>query len=97
MTRIIRRETRKRGFFGWVFLIIFVLFNLYMAYALFAGLANVGSSPMPDSEAGRAGAAIGTTIGLGLILGIWASGAVITGLLALLTRGNKVVVEETAE
>ena len=95
MATIVRRETRKRGFFGWIFLLIFLAWNLLLAYAFLAGLSNVATSNGPTDAASRAGAAIGTTIGAGLILGIWAAGALITGLFALLFRGSKVIVEET--
>jgi len=94
MSRTIRKEIRKRGVVGWFFLLIFIGFNVLMAYAFFAGMANVASIPEPSSSAGRAGAAIGTTLGAGMILFIWAAGSVITGLLALLTRGQKTIIEE---
>ena len=50
---------------------------------------TMGASEVMDSatsEAARAGAAIGTGIGVTMILIIWVIGAVITGLLALMTR-----------
>ncbi len=89
-------ERRKRGFFGWIFLVAFWLFNAFMAFALFAGLSNVSNmSSTLTSDAERAGAAIGTTIGASMILGIWLAGAVILGLFVLFTRGTKII--ETIE
>ncbi|ANW00928.1 hypothetical protein LMTR13_12860 [Bradyrhizobium icense] len=46
------------------------------------------------SEAGRAGAAIGTTLGTGFIISIWTCGSIVLGLFVLFTRGRKVIVEE---
>jgi len=94
---IIRREIRKRGFFGWVFLLIFLGFNALMAVWLFNYWSQIGGNLATSSEAGRAGAAIGATIGTSMILFIWAVGAVITGLLALLTRGPKTYIEGESE
>jgi hypothetical protein len=96
MAKIIRRETRRRGFFGWLFLLLFLAFNALMALWLFAYWGELGKIATP-SEAERVGRTIGGTIGTGLILFFWVSGAVITGLLALLTRGRKTIVEETVE
>jgi hypothetical protein len=96
MTKVVRREIRKRGFLGWVFLILFLGFNALMLWALLAGLAGVGETTASlETEAERAGAAIGATLGAGVLMVVWACGAVILGLLAILTRGSKTVVEET--
>lgn len=86
-------ERRKRGFFGWLFLLIFIIWNVLMLIWLItagAGMSDVIQSS--DSEAGKTGAAIGAGIGFIFLLFVWAMGAVVTGLLALLTRGNKTVV-----
>jgi len=77
----------KRGFFGKVFLWLFYLFNAFMAWWLVEG--SIGASEVMDtavSEVEKAGAAIGTGIGVTMILMLWAIGAIITGLLALMTR-----------
>jgi hypothetical protein len=47
------------------------------------------------SGAEKTGAAIGTTIGTSFILLFWMAGDVILGLLTMLTRGDKVIIEET--
>lgn len=95
MATIVRREVRKRGVFGWFFLLLFLGFNLLMALAFFGGMSSVGDMPSATSEAETAGRAIGTTLAGGMILLVWALGSVITGLLAMLTRGSKTIVEET--
>jgi hypothetical protein len=48
------------------------------------------------AEAQQAGTAIGGAIGGAAILFMWVAGAVILGLLALLTRGRKTVVIRNA-
>jgi len=56
------------------------------------GMSNVASfSEKAASEAERAGAAIGTVVGLGMILSIWCFGAVILGLMVIFTRGQKTI------
>lgn len=95
MARVIRREIRKRGFFGWVFLTIFLLFNLLMLVWLISYFNAIGEQFSSSSDgAHQAGTAIGGGIGTTFILGFWMIGSVITGLLALLTRGGKTVIEE---
>jgi hypothetical protein len=92
--RIVRTEKRKRGFFGWLFLILFLLFNGLMAAWLFSYWSAVLPMSTTGSEAGRAGAAIGTTLGTGIILSTWTCGSIVLGLFVLFTRGRKVIVEE---
>lgn len=90
-------QKSKRGFFGWLFLLIFLGWNVLMVMWLFAvGDHSSGVIATSQSEAERAGAAIGTGIGIMMILFVWCIGAVITGLLALLTRGGKTVVTRRA-
>lgn len=93
MSMVVRREIRKRGFFGWVFLLIFLGFNALMAIWLISYWSLLGDIDAA-SDAEKAGAVIGGTIGTGFLLVFWALGSVITGLLALLTRGRKSIVEE---
>ena len=77
---------RKRGFFGWVFLILFLVFNAFMALLLFALWAH------PSGGSGRI--TNGEVLGGGLVIFAWCLGSVILGLLALLTRGSKTVTTE---
>jgi len=77
----------RRGFFGWVFLLIFLVFNGVMVLALIGFLVEVGK--MPDNG-------YDPIFGVGMILFFWVCGAVITGLLALVTQGlgQRTVIEE---
>lgn len=97
MPKIIRKETRKRGFFGWIFLLVFLGFNALMIVWLVSYWNLVGGSLSSGSEAARTGSAIGATIGTGMIVFFWMAGAVITGLLALVTRGRKTYIEEIVD
>ncbi len=98
MATTTRIETRKRGLFGKLLLLIFWLFNGLMALWLFGGLSSTGEMmSAATSEAERAGTAIGATIGLGMVIGIWMCGAVILGLLVLLTPGKTIITETTKD
>ena len=90
-------EKRKRGVGGWITAILFWGFNIFMAFALFAGLDGAGDAIREGaSEAERTGAAIGTTIGAGFILAIWALGALILGMMMFFTRGKKIIITKEA-
>lgn len=78
----------KRGFFGKLCLWSFYIFNALMVVWLVSGLSAV-SDIEAVSEAEKAGAAIGTGIGVTFILIVWAVGDIITGLLALMTRPKR--------
>jgi beta-lactamase regulating signal transducer with metallopeptidase domain len=89
-------ERRKKGVFGWFFLIVFWIFNLIMLTSCVAGMSGASSTvASANSDAEQAGAAIGSALGLGMILSIWAAGALILGLFVLFTRGQKII--ETIE
>lgn len=93
MAVVVRREVRKRGFFGWVFLLLFLSFNFLMAawlLAYWSDLANMTAS----GDAEKTGQAIGGALGSGFLLILWCLGSVILGLLAILTRGSKRIIEE---
>jgi hypothetical protein len=94
MATVVRREIRKRGFFGQLFKIGFVGFNIIMLVWLFSywgSLANMHTV----SSAERTGQAIGGTIGTGLLVFFWVAGAVILGLFTILTRGQRTIIEES--
>lgn len=77
----------KRGFFGKIFKWTFVGFNILMAIWLFTYWGSIGELVnTADSEAAKTGAAIGGTIGTGMLFGLWAFGDIILGLLVLFTR-----------
>jgi hypothetical protein len=94
MARIIRRETRQRGVFGYLFLGLFLAFNAFMAVWVGGYLYILGNAPASMNEFERAGAVVGGAMASTMLLMIWLAGAVITGLFALLTRGHKTIVEE---
>lgn len=78
----------KRSFFGKICLWIFYLFNVLMVVWLVGGL-KATSQIEAVTEAEKAGAAIGTGIGVTMILIVWVIGDVITGFLALMTRPKR--------
>lgn len=95
MATLIQREVRKRGFFGKVIKYLFIAFNLFMAWWLFAGLAAVGGTMSGmTSDAERVGGAIGTAVGAGFVLFIWVVGDIILGMLTYFSRGTKILITE---
>lgn len=85
----------KRGFFGWVFLSLFLLFNVVMAlWVVGAWQASNDLASNTTDQATQTGIAIGGFIAGAALLWIWLFGAIITGLLAFLTRSGKTVAEE---
>jgi hypothetical protein len=93
--RVIVLHAPRRGFFGWVFLLIFLAFNAVMAFALVGFLVEVGKR----ADQIQATRDYGRTFGAVLISFFWLCGAVITGLLALVTRGRgqHTMIEEDIE
>lgn len=80
----------KRGFFGKIFKWSLIVFNLLMLAWLIGGsMAATDVANTAGSEAERAGAAIGTALGVGMILTLWVLGDIILGLATLLTRPSK--------
>lgn len=87
-------EKRRRGFFGWVFMLLFWAFNALMVVSLFSGISkNAEQYRTLATEAERQGAAAGTGLGIMMLLMTWAAGAVVLGLLVLFTRGRKEMIE----
>lgn len=80
----------RRGPFGWLAKWLFIGFNVFMLIWLVSGLSATGDLIQGTTdEIERAGAAIGATIGLSFVVGLWVAGDVILGLLVLLTRPRK--------
>ncbi|MBK9928820.1 MAG: zinc ribbon domain-containing protein [Saprospiraceae bacterium] len=80
----------KRSIFGVIIKYSFILFNLLMLWFFITGVGEAAKSiHTADSEAGQAGAAIGTGIGAMFVIGIWVAGDVILGLMTLLTRPKR--------
>lgn len=91
-------ERRRRGFFGWLFLLVFWAFNAFMLWVLFVGLSgNAATYAKLASDAERSGHAAGTAIGVTMIMTFWALGAVILGLAAYFTRGRREMIEVQVE
>ena len=76
----------QRGVFGWMLKWTFILFNILMLVSVFAGLSGMGDLPPAESEAEEAGRSVGAFLGVSALLGFWAAGSLILGLLVLLTR-----------
>jgi len=80
----------KRGLFGKLFKWSLIGFNVLMIVWLVSYTGDVAElSQGAQSEAERAGTAIGGTLGAGMILTVWVMGDVILGLATLLTRPSK--------
>ena len=94
MAKTVRIETRQRSIFGKIFALLFWAFNAFMVTALVIGVKNgteVAAGMTTDAE--QAGAAIGATLGIGMLMSVWFFGAVILGLFSYMTRGKKVITE----
>ena len=92
---MVRTEKRERSAIGKVIKWIFIAFNLLMALWLVGGLHSI-SKMQTFSAAEQIGAGIGATIGVTVLLVLWALGDLILGILVLVTRGNEVIIEESA-
>jgi hypothetical protein len=86
-------ERRKRGIFGKLMLAVFWLANGFMALWLFSATQQWSKMPTAVTEAEKVGQGLGITAGLGVLLSIWACVAIVTGLLAYMTRGHKEITE----
>lgn len=98
---------RKRGFFGWVFLTIFWLFQAFMVFLVFANFQAMDSASaqtMADcaatatdvelcQSASNAGVALGGTAVAAAGWFVWILGTIILGLLVLFSRGKSVTYE----
>lgn len=76
----------KRGFFGKMTVFLFWGFNLLMVAWIWGGTQSAVSAQKGLSGAEAAGAAIGTGLGVTMLVMVWLIGAVIFGLMAMLTR-----------
>lgn len=77
----------RRSIFGVLIKWTFILFNIFMIYALFKGLGGTGEViSHATSEAERAGAALGAGLGMMAIGTIWVIGDIVIGILVFLTR-----------
>ncbi len=97
MTKIERRIKHVRGPVGTAIKWLFIGFNLLMLFWLFSYWGDVAPIINNGSGAAQAGAAIGSTIGTGLILMFWVLGTIVLGIPVLLTKGKLVEIEEIPE
>lgn len=90
-------ERRRRGVFGWFFLLVFWGWNALMVLTLFNGIAGTSSEyERLATDAARQGYSAGVGMGILLLLVLWAVGSVVTGMLAFFTRGRAEMVEMDA-
>jgi hypothetical protein len=96
MPYIERIEKRKRGFFGMLFWLVFLAFNVLMGLWMFFAIKISSEHYQATADAAsQAGTAIGGTIAVGILVWLWLFGDIILGLLVLLSRGKKVTIERT--
>lgn len=77
----------KRGFFGFLFKWTFILFNVLMLVWLVSAVGAISEATGDmTSDAEKAGAVIGGTLGFGMLFALWVAGDVILGLFVLFTR-----------
>jgi len=91
---IVRTEKRERSAAGKLIKWSFIAFNVLMAVWIVGGLHSV-SKIQTHSAAEQIGTGIGATIGITMLLVLWALGDLILGILVLVTRGDKVIIEES--
>ncbi len=91
----VQKEVSDRSGFGKVIKWIFIAFNLLMLIWVIGGMVGAGQiSETAVNDAERAGAAIGATLGIGMLLVLWAIGDFILGLFVLFTRRKKIITVE---
>jgi hypothetical protein len=90
----VRIEKRERSAAGKLIKWAFIAFNLLMALWIVGGLHSVSQIPT-HSTAEQIGAGIGTTLGVAMVLTIWVFGDLILGIPVLLTRGDKIITEQS--
>jgi len=77
----------KRSIFGKIIKWTFIGFNILMAIWFVGGMASASNTISETAnEAEQAGAVIGTGLGAMMIIFLWVAGAVILGIMTLLTR-----------
>lgn len=75
---------------------VFIAFNLLMLWSLIRGMSALSSMPV-HSDAERAGQTLGSAIGLTWLLTMWTLGDIVLGIFVLLTRGDRLVIEEAVD
>lgn len=95
MNRIVRIERHRRGFFGWIFRLLFLSFNILMLLVISHSFYTAWR--LSEDLANRDDIRVGATGAIGALLFIWIVGALFLGVLSYVTRGNKVIIEESRE
>ena len=85
-----RIEKRRRGLLGVLVAAVFWLFNLVMAALVVVPWLVVAGDP-PEAAAQVAGGFLAASWWTTAALSIWFIGAVILGIMMLVTRGKKIV------
>jgi hypothetical protein len=76
----------KRGVFGKIIKWSFILFNILMLWWIIGGVGATTEGIEAMNEAEQAGVAIGTGLGVMMIMTVWVIGDIILGLFVLFTR-----------
>lgn len=91
MGKTIQIERRQRGFFGYVFLLVFVLSQFFMLFACSSGMMNVAEQGQHLSGSMKNAHDAGAGLGLMMLLFTWAAVTFVFGALAYATRGKKII------
>ena len=92
MTRIVHFH---RGLAGWIFEIVFYLFNLMMAVGISVLIARSGDIvAAAETEFARGLAGFGAATKVFVLLVLWVAGDLILGSLTVISRGRKASIEE---
>ena len=81
----------KLGVFGWIWRVLLLLWQVAMV-GWFVQYISIVAPAVEAGGAQGAGAAIGGTIGVGMILFVWVAGTIVLGLFVILTRRTKAIV-----
>ena len=83
-------EKTQRSLFGKIVKYTFIGFNILMLVWFIGGMASASKGiENATTEAEQTGATIGTGLGAIFIIFIWVVGAVILGIMTLLTRAKR--------
>lgn len=93
--RTLQIERRKKGFFGYLFLVLFVASQCFMLYACIGGVMKVAEEGQQLTGDAKIAHDAGAGIGIMLLMFLWAAVTIVFGGLAYATRGKKII--ETVE
>lgn len=75
----------KRSFIGKIFKWLFILFNIFMIIWLIGGMQSANEVEV-TTQLEKDAHAVGTFLGVGMLMTFWALGDIILGLFVLFTR-----------